>query len=207
MASTYLEKGEVDKALSLCLAGRREFPRYITGSLILGKCYEALGRREEALVEYERVLDGLPGNTLLADLRSHLRDQEEDEFREYLSRRHSTIRDKGGSVPLERYLASPASSGQESGVDFLLKQLREVQRVAPTASEKEAGREFREAAAGGGTIVTATLAEIYASQKEYGEAIRAYKRLAEQQPADAGRYRARLLQLEELARAQESGKH
>jgi len=47
-------------------------------------------------------------------------------------------------------------------------------------------------------IVSPTLAEIYASQGRYREAIEAYNRLAQQRPADAGRYRERLAELEKL---------
>jgi pentatricopeptide repeat protein len=50
--------------------------------------------------------------------------------------------------------------------------------------------------------VTATLAEIYASQGEYREALEAYKRLREQNPADAPLYERRIAELTELARVQ-----
>jgi cytochrome c-type biogenesis protein CcmH/NrfG len=48
--------------------------------------------------------------------------------------------------------------------------------------------------------VTATLAEIYASQGEYNEAIEAYRTLAAQRPGSAERYQKRLAELEELRR-------
>jgi cytochrome c-type biogenesis protein CcmH/NrfG len=46
--------------------------------------------------------------------------------------------------------------------------------------------------------VTATLAEIYASQGEYDEAIEAYRTLAVQRPGSAERYQKRLGELEDL---------
>jgi hypothetical protein len=52
-------------------------------------------------------------------------------------------------------------------------------------------------------MVTATLAEIYASQGEFGEAIDAYRKLAEQRPGSAERYQKRLRELEELRRLQD----
>ena len=51
-------------------------------------------------------------------------------------------------------------------------------------------------------IVTATLAEIYASQGEYQAAITAYRRLREQHPEEAGRFGRRIAELEESARLQ-----
>jgi tetratricopeptide (TPR) repeat protein len=54
-----------------------------------------------------------------------------------------------------------------------------------------------------GRFVTATLAEIYASQGEYHEAIEAYKKLAERRPGSAERYQKRLVELEELKRLHE----
>jgi thioredoxin-like negative regulator of GroEL len=47
-------------------------------------------------------------------------------------------------------------------------------------------------------IVSATLAEIYAGQGRYREAMEAYSRLAQQRPAEAGRYRERIAELEKL---------
>jgi tetratricopeptide (TPR) repeat protein len=63
----------------------------------------------------------------------------------------------------------------ESGVDFLLRQLGQVRK-----------------------IVTATLAEIYARQGEYREAVEAYRTLIRQRPEDAWRFADRLAELERL---------
>jgi len=51
-----------------------------------------------------------------------------------------------------------------------------------------------------GPFVTPTLAEIYASQGEFGEAIDAYRTLAEHRPEQETRFRERIKQLQELAR-------
>ena len=56
-------------------------------------------------------------------------------------------------------------------------------------------------------IVTATLAEIYATQGEYKEAIEAYKKLVSQRPIEAERYVKRITQLEELSRLQQAEQH
>ena len=65
LASVYLEQGETATALRVCREGMKRYPRYVTGSLILAKCYEALGRRIEAALEYRRVLKVLPDNQMV----------------------------------------------------------------------------------------------------------------------------------------------
>ncbi len=49
--------------------------------------------------------------------------------------------------------------------------------------------------------MTVTLAEIYAAQGEYGEAMAAYRILMERQPGEAEGYRKRIRELERLAAA------
>lgn len=58
---------------------------------------------------------------------------------------------------------------------------------------------------GQGPFVTPTLAEIYASQGEFNEAIDAYTTLAEHKPEQETRFRERIKQLQELARQREAG--
>jgi lipopolysaccharide biosynthesis regulator YciM len=56
-------------------------------------------------------------------------------------------------------------------------------------------------------IVTATLAEIYARQGEYGQAVEAYRMLIRRSPASAGLFAERLAELERLLQgAHEPGK-
>lgn len=52
-------------------------------------------------------------------------------------------------------------------------------------------------------FVTPTLAEIYASQGEYGEAINTYKTLAQHRPEQENRFGERIKQLQEMARQRE----
>ena len=48
LAEIYLKKGDVPRALTLCLSGCKLFPDYPTGHLILGRCYEVQGDLEDA---------------------------------------------------------------------------------------------------------------------------------------------------------------
>ena len=200
LASVYLEQGETATALRVCREGMKRYPRYVTGSLILAKCYEALGRRIEAALEYRRVLEVLPDNQMVKDIVRQLERQEQVAFETFAQRRQEELGSVGGSVAFEQYNLSQAAP-QESSVDFLIKQLQEVRRSTPQGQGEQADEpqlEEGEAA----KIVTETLAEIYASQNEFHEAIKAYRKLLELRPEDAVRYEKRLAELEERVRTE-----
>ena len=203
VAAGYLEQGETVRALKLCLAGMRDYPRYMTGALILGKCYEAMGQRGEAILEYRRILDVHPDNPMLHRLCTAVERKEEEEFAVFREQRRKTIRKTGNAVSFERYIADPVLE-EESGIDFLLKQLQAAKSGGRSSASEELLADLKDAGEGSGKIVTATLAEIYVAQKEYGEAIAAYRALIEQRPGDADRYRERLAEIELLVRDQGS---
>ena len=48
LAEIYLKKGDVPRALTLCLSGCKLFPDYPTGHLILSRCYEVQGDLKDA---------------------------------------------------------------------------------------------------------------------------------------------------------------
>jgi tetratricopeptide (TPR) repeat protein len=168
-AAVLLEKGDVPAALSLLLAGMKEYPAYATAHHLLGQCYERLGKRDDAARQFAQVRRALPGLP-------------------------------GGETG--------ATARGESGVDFMLRQLSHVQLrpdITATAGPDVPatgvqGHEHgeQETAEGTAPIVSATLAEIYADQGKYREAVEAYNRLVQQRPAEAGRYRERLAELERL---------
>lgn len=167
-AAGLLDRGDVPAALSVLLAGVKAFPGYATAHVLLSQCYERLGKPQDAAQQVIIARRLVPA---LTDVR-HVQHE-------------------------------PA--GPESGVDFMLRQLSQVKfRPEPL----QAGRVEAPAPSGSGqeeapedaavSIVSATLAEIYADQGRYREAMEAYSRLAQQRPAEAGRYRERLAELEKL---------
>lgn len=202
VAAEVLEHGDAAKALALCARGRRQFLRYPAGQFVLARCYQALGRRAEAILEYEQVLAIFPANAAVRYRLDAVRVEEDLEFEAFAARRRPQLLRERDSIAPDRYGASPGVPGRESGVDFLLKQLQEVKKSARAGGVAEENVASREAGEGTGKIVTATLAEIYASQKEYKEAIRAYRRLIEQRPSDAERFAQRVRELEDLERAE-----
>jgi tetratricopeptide (TPR) repeat protein len=172
----YLAQGKNDLAHEICRKGVASFPRYTTGHLLLGKTYEMLGRYVEAVLEYKYVLRTLPGNETIQGLLQGVEQKEADAFEEYAKKQERMLGEKRTAVTLDAFLTDPPVA------------------PAPKPSTTATVR-----------FVTQTLAEIYASQGEYGEAIQAYRKLMEQRPQDAQRYSERMIELEAMARAAEQG--
>jgi tetratricopeptide (TPR) repeat protein len=166
-AAEFLGRGDVPAALSLLLSGTKLYPTYATAHMLLGNCYERLGKKQEADQQYAQVRQLVPGLPVGDGIKTY---GEED----------------------------------ENGVDFMLRQLQSVKKRpdpvagAPTAGDEQKGTAEPEPADAAVPIVSATLAEIYAHQGRYREAVDAYSRLIQQRPADTGRYRERIAELEKL---------
>ena len=166
-AADLLDRGDVPAALSLLLAGTTLYPAYATAHLLLGLCYERLGKKQEAGQRFNRVRHLVPGLPGRAGVSTHGEDD-------------------------------------ESGVDFMLRQLEHVKvrpdpvTAVPADHEQQQDIVAPDKADATVPIVSATLAEIYAQQERYREAVDAYSRLVQQRPAEAGRYRERLEELERL---------
>jgi tetratricopeptide (TPR) repeat protein len=168
----YLAQGKNELAHELCRRGVASYPQYTTGHLLLGKTYEMLGRYVEAVLEYKYVLRTLPGNVAVNGLLQGVEQKEAEAFEEYARKQERMLGEKTTTVTLDSYLTDPPLA-------------------SPTKPSTSATVRF----------VTQTLAEIYASQGEYDEAIQAYRKLMEQRPQDAQRYSERMTELEALARA------
>lgn len=173
LADEALRQGDPRRGAEICLEGLQHHPAYGTAHLVLARCYEALGRDVQALLEYRRALRTIPDNpSLLAAV-------------DRLERRRTS------AVPPAEQLPPVVSAPAQE----------QAAMPAPAARMPESAATDETPAPSGATrIVTATLAEIYASQGEYSEAIAAYQRLLVLRPSDSARYRRRLEELEELLR-------
>ena len=203
LASYYLTEGKVDRAVELCVEGLKQFPQYPAAHLVLGKAYETQGRHVEAMLEYRKVQRAVPDNPAVSELLRRVELHEQDAFRVFAEEREPKLKQRRNTVSFERYAAEEPDPGSDAA-DFLLERLRAAEvpsHEAPLRKEQPSS-EPRVDPATGPKIVTATLAEIYASQGEYQAAITAYRKLREQHPEDAGRYERRIAQLEEQARLQ-----
>jgi tetratricopeptide (TPR) repeat protein len=185
-----LENGHTAAALSLCLGGTIAFPDYATGHWVLGRCYEMMGKIQEAASQYRQVDRMLPGVEGVTEALRRI-----------------------GS-PAASAASAPAGEG-ETGIEFMLRQLQSAKQKGMQRSPSTQPEETRSTNAGAAwsddrgetdaqgepkdaPIVTATLAEIYVHQGEYKEAAAAYRLLIEQRPDEAGRYRERLAAVERL---------
>ncbi|MDA0747055.1 MAG: tetratricopeptide repeat protein [bacterium] len=56
LADEILQQGDVRRASEVCRQGLRYRPSYVTGHVVMGKCYLAAGRVEEARQEFHKVL-------------------------------------------------------------------------------------------------------------------------------------------------------
>jgi tetratricopeptide (TPR) repeat protein len=202
VAAGYLEEGRTRDALALCVEGVKIFPRYVTGSLILGKCYEALGRYAEAVVEYRRVLETFPDNSTVKALAKRVEQVEGDAFRRFAESMELALLPKRETMTFSEF-AKGGSQVHTSTVEYLIKQLQQTPKMPRNSVTPVIPIVHEDLTAGtdqSPVIVTETLAEIYASQGQFREAIQAYKALAEQKPEDAQRFAERIAQLEELVR-------
>jgi tetratricopeptide (TPR) repeat protein len=202
LASHYVKEGKIQKAVDVCLEGLKYFPNYGTAHLVLGKCYQALGRNIEAMLEYRRALKAMPDNPNVQQLLRYVEQREQESFRAFSEERSQKLKDRKATVSFEKYVEEEK---KESTTDFLLRRLQDVKKTAPqTKPERDSGEETQSTNVTPSKIVTATLAEIYATQGEYKEAIEAYRKLVNQRPVEAERYAKRIAQLEELDRLQKT---
>ncbi|MFQ5772099.1 MAG: tetratricopeptide repeat protein, partial [bacterium] len=56
LADVYLKMKKVEKAIRVCEEGIKKHPYYVTGHLVLGKCYLANKLYDQAEKEFKRVL-------------------------------------------------------------------------------------------------------------------------------------------------------
>ena len=204
LASYYLKEGHPQKALDLCLGSLRFFPNYATAHFVLGQCYDATGRNIEAMLEFRRALKNLPDNPTVQSMLKRSEQREQEAFRAFSEERSLKLKERKETMTFEKYVEEDVEQ-KESTAEFLLKRLQHVKKSgAQAASMARSHEETPSQAVSPSKIVTATLAEIYASQGEYKEAIAAYKKLVSQRPIEAERYTKRIAQLEELSKIHQS---
>ncbi|MBI3004342.1 MAG: hypothetical protein HYY49_02880 [Ignavibacteriales bacterium] len=137
---------------------------------------------------------------------------EEESFEQYASRMRAEWSGTENTMSLEEYLGgmpsppvdTPPTPQPPNEIEELTQKLQGAKKITPvinlsdkstvTASESESP-----ASTG---FVTPTLAEIYAKQGWYDDAIKAYKTLAINKPAEKEKYEKRIQELEEQKKQQ-----
>ncbi len=201
LASYYLLEGKAQQAAELCIEGLKTHPNYAAAHLVLGKAFEALGRHIEAMLEYRKALRVVPDNPTVTELLRRSEQREQEAFKAFAEDRAKKLGERKGTLKLEAYLEAENNPAGQGTVEYLLQRLKSAKiSAAPfenVSSEAEAQQSHPAP-----KIVTATLAEIYANQGEYTEAIAAYRVLREQQPSEIERFDKRITELQEMARHQ-----
>ena len=128
--------------------------------------------------------------------------REQQGFEAFASEWQARLQGRKDRLTFEDYVGAPSPAADPS-VDQIIQQLEGAPKRIQVQDVPPAPEPPREAPASPARFVTATLAEIYASQGEYDEAIEAYRTLAAQRPGSADRYQKRLAELEELKKSQQ----
>lgn len=95
----------------------------------------------------------------------------------------------------------------KDSIEELAEKLKDAKRITPVInlSDRTVTPPSEEDTPSGTGFVTPTLAEIYAKQGWFDDAIKAYKTLATTKPAEREKYEARIRELEEQKKQQEGG--
>ncbi len=204
-AAAYLAEGNTQHAIELCLQGTKAFPQYSTGHLVLGKCYEAFGRTMEALAAYKLALKILPDNATLQALVKLTGEKQQEEYKKFSAEQQQKLGAEKDTVSAQEFFAKGPAS-EESAIEFLAKRLQDVKRIQPKVTTSSDGvappiKDDRSV-----KFVTATMAEIYATQGEYTEAISAYRELLRQHPEEHVKYEGRISEIGQLLEMQQREK-
>ncbi|MBX2991751.1 MAG: tetratricopeptide repeat protein [Bacteroidetes bacterium] len=187
-AANLLQNNEVQHAMELCMAGIRVFPAYATGYLVLGKCYEAIGKKRDASAQYQEALKRLPDNPTLLSFVKKLDEALQKELQRQMEEQRRTEATGPQSPPPPQ----PEEVNEETAFDILTKKLRNVKRIQSDASSPPPPPPTPNNV----TFATSTMAEIFVKQGNYAEAIAAYKELASRTPDE--HYTQRIAELEKL---------
>ncbi|MFQ6093636.1 MAG: tetratricopeptide repeat protein [bacterium] len=189
LADLYLRADKMDQAIEVCEQGLSHHSDYVSGHVVMAKCYSKIGLVDQAKAEYHRALE-LDGEHLTALF--HLGDiyYEEKKFDLAL---HSYRR----VLQLDPYNESAKKRiGHLKGYGAV--KTTEFNGSLEPADAKEAQED---------SIATATLAEIYASQGLTDRAINVLRRLLERNP-NSEEVRNRIKELEKrLQMTQAGGDH
>jgi len=133
---------------------------------------------------------------------------EEEPFDVFAARKRMEFFGSEDTQTLEEYLGSnPAgtpSSGEADRIEEIAEKLKTPKKITPVINFTEkAPRPASEADTPASTgFVTPTLAEIYVKQGWYDDAIKAYRTLAANKPAEKKKFDQRIAEIEELKKQQ-----
>jgi tetratricopeptide (TPR) repeat protein len=133
---------------------------------------------------------------------------EGEPYEEFTARVRMELFGTEDSMTLEEYLAQTGAvetpHAEPDDIGDLAEKLKSSPRITPPVinfSEKEARTAGGPDAAGGSGFVTPTLAEIYVKQGWFDDAIKAYKALGTNKPAEKAKFDQRIAEIEEMKKS------
>jgi len=121
-----------------------------------------------------------------------------------------TTSDEAPEDPFAQLTGTAEEPGQqepgENQIEEFAEKLKDAKKITPiiNLSEKETTPASEQETPSGTGFVTPTLAEIYAKQGWYDDAIKAYKALAQSKPLEREKFEKRIQELEEQKKRQDS---
>jgi tetratricopeptide (TPR) repeat protein len=208
-AAEHMRRGDIRGALDLCVAGTKAFPNYATGHLVLAKCYDAFGKTTEALTEFRQALNILPDNPTLRALVKAAEEKEQREFRaqvEDQERRFEAAKAAQAPVPAPPAKTSAKEETTEEYLENIVKRLQERKATRPAPPPAAEPSSILPEGTRNEQFVTATMAELFATQGEFIRAINAYRELMKHHPEEQQKYAMRIAELEQLHARQQQEK-
>ncbi len=207
-ANTEIDSNNVDRAIELLTMGIIIYPEYATAYMLLGKAYTLIGEYNKALQQikigselihsektYEHYLHEIENikkqRSLFSGSRGSAFIPEKNIFEE---QEQPDLFDTDIQKKAEEILENE----EPGNIDDRLEELaREISSAR--INETERGLELKESAfseiGNSSTIVSETLAKIYAAQGEYQEAINVFEKLIEKTPSKKDEYLASISEL------------
>lgn len=129
----------------------------------------------------------------------------EETYEEFAARTRMELFGTENTSTLDEYLGSSSASAPSSNhIEELAEKLKTPKKITPVINfaEKAPRTVSEEDTPSSAGFVTPTLAEIYVKQGWYDDAIKAYKTLALNKPAEREKFEQRIAELEELKKKQ-----
>ena len=215
LAAELLERGEVNRAVSLCENGMGEYPDYTTGYMIAARSYYAAGQSAEAERALRYILKHHTRHTgalrFLEEIKTakgtgvltqagHMQ-----AFETFAEQTRNELAGTEGMADLDVFLTGDQSP--RDPIEELAASLEDA-KIAPPPfdlSPFDDQPEFDTSVLPDASIATVTLATIYERQGQYAEAIATYHQLIEQSPADRARFMSKIGELQKLLDARGFG--
>jgi len=188
LALEYLSAGKTSEAIELCLRGLELYPSYPAAHLVLAKCYAQLSSYALALSS----LESTKSQVSFFPLYDTLHDEWTSGLGTGPEKKTSALSAPAPLVPeitppvtAESHPPPAPAVPRDAQPELSNEELQQIQR--PPGSDSDEWR-----------IVSKTLAEIFATQEEYDEAIITYRLLIQEQPEQKETFQARIDELIKL---------